>query len=78
MPLAWAAEFSAAQRAEIVAIIREALKSDASILRDAVAALDEHGPGPAWPLTDLVLFESDTRATGAVHTEVARIPLALG
>ncbi len=34
-----AAEFSAAQRAEIVSILREALKTDPSILRDAVAAL---------------------------------------
>ncbi len=34
-----AAEFTAAQRAEIVAIMREALKQDPSILRDAVVAL---------------------------------------
>jgi protein-disulfide isomerase len=37
--LASAAEFTAAQRAEIVAIVRDALKQDPSILRDAVAAL---------------------------------------
>jgi protein-disulfide isomerase len=36
---AGAAEFSPAQRAEIVAIMREALKQDPSILRDAVVAL---------------------------------------
>lgn len=36
---AQAAEFSPAQRAEIVAIVRDALKQDPSILRDAVAAL---------------------------------------
>jgi protein-disulfide isomerase len=34
-----AAEFSAAQRAEIVSIVRDALKRDPSILRDAVMAL---------------------------------------
>jgi protein-disulfide isomerase len=38
-PCARAAEFSSAQRAEIVAIVREALKQDPSILRDAVVAL---------------------------------------
>ncbi len=36
---AWADGFSPAQRAEIVAIVREALKQDPSILRDAVTAL---------------------------------------
>jgi len=34
-----AAEFTSAQRAEIVAVVREALKQDPSILRDAVVAL---------------------------------------
>jgi protein-disulfide isomerase len=34
-----AAEFTPAQRAEIVAIVRDALKQDPSILRDAVVAL---------------------------------------
>ena len=34
-----AAEFSAAQRAEIIEIVREALKKDPSILRDAVTTL---------------------------------------
>lgn len=37
--LASAAEFNAAQRAEIVSIVRDALKRDPSILRDAVTAL---------------------------------------
>jgi protein-disulfide isomerase len=36
---AWAAEFTPAQRAEIVQILRDALKQDPSILRDAVAAM---------------------------------------
>ena len=36
---AHAEEFSAAQRAEIVAILRDALKQDSSILRDAVMAM---------------------------------------
>mgnify|MGYP005811612201 CR=1 FL=1 len=35
----WAEEFTPAQRAEIVAIVRDALKNDPSILRDAVVAL---------------------------------------
>jgi protein-disulfide isomerase len=38
-PPALAEEFTPAQRAEIVAIVREALKRDPSILRDAVIAL---------------------------------------
>jgi protein-disulfide isomerase len=37
--VASAAEFTPAQRTEIVAIVREALKQDPSILRDAVVAL---------------------------------------
>jgi protein-disulfide isomerase len=37
--VAQAAEFTPAQRAEIVAIVRDALKQDPSILRDAVVAL---------------------------------------
>jgi protein-disulfide isomerase len=36
---AWAGEFTPAQRADIVQIMRDALKQDPSILRDAVAAL---------------------------------------
>ena len=44
-----AAEFTPAQRAEIVAIVRDALKQDPSILRDAVVALQaddgERTPG---------------------------------
>ncbi len=38
-PAARAEEFTPAQRAEIIAIVREALKRDPSILRDAVTAL---------------------------------------
>ena len=38
-PTASAASFTAEQRAEIVAILREALRSDPSILRDAMQAL---------------------------------------
>jgi protein-disulfide isomerase len=36
-------EFSASQRAEIVAVVRDALVKDPTILRDAVAALQEDG-----------------------------------
>jgi len=39
MPAARAGSFTAAQRAEIVTILREALRSDPSILRDAVVAM---------------------------------------
>ncbi|HTW71698.1 MAG TPA: DsbA family protein [Acetobacteraceae bacterium] len=39
LPSAAAEQFTPAQRAEIVAIVRQALKQDPSILRDAVAAL---------------------------------------
>lgn len=35
----WSAQFTAEQRAEIVAIVRDALKQDPSILREAVAAV---------------------------------------
>jgi len=35
----WAAEFTSDQRAEIVSILRDALKHDPSILRDAIVAL---------------------------------------
>jgi len=38
-PAAWAGSFTPEQRAEIVGILREALRSDPSILRDAVQAL---------------------------------------
>jgi protein-disulfide isomerase len=37
--LSWADEFTSAQRAEIVTIVRDALKRDPSILREAVVAL---------------------------------------
>ena len=45
-------------------------------LRAAVAALDAAGPGPAWTASEVVLFDSDTRPDGAVHTVIARVPLA--
>jgi 2'-5' RNA ligase len=46
-----------------------------SDLRDAVAALDGAEPGPAWSVEEVVLFESDTRPDGVVHTEIGRCPL---
>jgi 2'-5' RNA ligase len=42
---------------------------------DAVAALDAAAWGPAWTVDEIVLVESDTRPSGAVHTEVARVRL---
>jgi len=44
-------------------------------LRAAVATLDAAAPAPPWTATAVVLFDSDTRAAGAVHTEIARFPL---
>jgi len=41
-------------------------------LRAAVAALDAAGPGPGWTASEIVLFESDTRPDGAVHTVIAK------
>jgi len=45
-------------------------------LRGVVTALDVAGPGPAWTASEVVLVASDTRPDGAVHTVVARSPLA--
>jgi 2'-5' RNA ligase len=45
-------------------------------LRDAIAALDAAGPGLAWTASEVVLFESDARPDGAVHTVIERVPLA--
>jgi 2'-5' RNA ligase len=44
-------------------------------LRPAVTALDAAGAGPEWSALEIVLFDSDTRATGAVHTAVASVSL---
>lgn len=44
-------------------------------LRSVIAALTDEPVGPAWTLDQVALFESDTRPTGAVHTERARFPL---
>jgi hypothetical protein len=38
-PTAWASSFSPEQRAEVIGILREALRSDPSILHDALEAL---------------------------------------
>lgn len=46
-------------------------------LRPAVAALGGAGAGPEWTASEIVLFESETRAEGAVHSVVARVPLGL-
>jgi RNA 2',3'-cyclic 3'-phosphodiesterase len=44
-------------------------------LRGGIAAIDAAGTGPAWLASEIVLFDSDTRPSGAVHTEIARFPL---
>jgi len=49
--------------------------SRAADLRPVVAAVGEDAIGPPWTVDHVCLMASDTRATGAVHTEVARIPL---
>jgi 2'-5' RNA ligase len=45
-------------------------------LREAVAALETGPVGPAWPVDEVVLFESFTRPAGAEHVERARFRLA--
>jgi 2'-5' RNA ligase len=50
----------------------------AADLRGAVDALDAAGPGPVWVAGEVVLFESDTRPEGAVHTVVARCGFGAG
>lgn len=45
-------------------------------VRAAVAALDACGDSEPWIVDEVVLFESTTRADGAVHTEHARFRLA--
>ena len=45
-------------------------------LRPVIAAVGQAVPGPAWTGDHVRLMASDTRPTGAVHTEVARIPLS--
>ena len=54
---AWAAEFTPAQRAEIVGIVRDAMKQDPSILRDAVVALQA---------------DEGERTQAATHAAIAR------
>ena len=44
-------------------------------MTDDVAALRGVPIGPAWELRDLVLFESETRRSGAVYTEHGRFTL---
>jgi 2'-5' RNA ligase len=44
-------------------------------LRPTLAALAPGPVGPDWTVDDIVLFESLTRATGAIYKERARFPL---
>lgn len=44
-------------------------------LRPAVDAIGHEPVGPSWQVTDLVLFESDTRPDGARYTAISRVPL---
>lgn len=44
-------------------------------LRSLVAALGAGPIGPSWTVDHALLFESDTRPDGAVHTERARLAL---
>jgi len=43
-----------------------------------LAALGEEPVGESWVVEDVVLVASDTRPTGAVYSEVARVPLMGG
>lgn len=45
-------------------------------LRPLVAALGDEPVGPPFAVREVVLMASDTRPEGAVHSEVARFPLA--
>jgi protein-disulfide isomerase len=66
LPTARAAEFSAAQRAEIVQIVRDALKQDPTILRDAVAALQaEEGEHQAAASRAAIAAHHDKLTTAA-------------
>ena len=44
-------------------------------LREMVAAVDAHDPSLTWTVDEIVLFDSDTRRDGAVHTERATFSL---
>jgi len=44
-------------------------------LRPVLAALGDDPVGPAWSAGAAVLFESRTHPEGAVHRELARVPL---
>lgn len=44
-------------------------------VRSLVAVLEGAGESPRWIVDDVVLFDADPRAEGAVHTEQARFPL---
>jgi protein-disulfide isomerase len=62
VPAALAAEFTPGQRAEIVAIVRDALKQDPSILRDAITALQA---------------DDETQQSAAAHNAIAQLHDAL-
>ena len=44
-------------------------------LRQVIDALDASGESEPWIVDEVVLFESDRRPEGAVHTEQARFTL---
>jgi protein-disulfide isomerase len=62
VPAAFAAEFTPSQRAEIVAIVRDALKQDPSILRDAITTLQA---------------DDDARQSVAAHDAISQLHDAL-
>ncbi len=59
-----AAEFTPAQRSEIVGVVRDALKQDPSILRDAIAALQADEAGRAQAASHAAI----TQARGQLAT----------
>ncbi len=52
-----------------------ARSSRARPLSAVVAALGDGPVGPAWDAGEVLLMESDTRPTGAVHREITHFPL---
>jgi len=68
------ATFSPAQRAEIVAIMRSALKSDPSILRDAIAALQDEEAGVKETAARVAIGKAGPALTRAPGDPVAGNP----
>ena len=71
-----AAEFTPAQRAEIVAVVRDALKQDPSILRDAVVALQADEGQRSQQATRAAISASARRRWWCQPIRSREIPMA--